>query len=502
MIDTQAIRSKILDLAMHGQLTEQLPEDGTAEELYTQIQIEKKHLSKIGKTYREKGIKKISKEEIPFDIPETWQWVRLGNLTTVITKGSSPSWQGVSYTSEDEGILFVTSENVGNGKMILSKKKYVERKFNDMHPASILKKGDILTNLVGASIGRTAVYDEDIDNANINQAVCIIRLVENKLTDYILFYLGSTTAISAMLHGTVDFARANLSLTSVTNLLIPLPPLAEQKRIVEKIEQAFKVLDTIDELQVQYADNLTVLKSKLIDAAIQGKLTEQFPEDGTAEELYHQIQDEKEDILSKRKGRKDNSIQPVDENVPFEIPKIWKWIRFGDTGFFRKGPFGSSLTKSMFVPKSDDTIKVYEQQHAINKDHTLGTYYITKEYFDTSMKGFEVLPSDIIVSCAGTIGETYIMPDTIERGIINQALMRITVAPSIDKQFFLYYFDSQLKQSAQDGNGSAITNIPPFDVLKNLYFPLPPLAEQKRIVQKLEQILPLCEKTKRGEIIG
>ena len=154
------------------------------------------------------------------------------------------------------------------------------------------------------------------------------------------------------------------------------------------------------------------------------------------------------------------------------------------------------MTKSMFVPKSADTIKVYEQQHTIKKDHTLGTYYITKEYFDTSMKGFEVLSGDIIVSCAGTIGETYILPNNIERGIINQALMRITVVPSIDKQFFLYYFDSQLKKSAQDGNGSAITNIPPFDVLKNLYFPLPPLAEQKRIVQKLEQILPLCEITK------
>lgn len=259
------------------------------------------------------------------------------------------------------------------------------------------------------------------------------------------------------------------------------------------VENGYVPVDSLASLQIQFDNNLSVLKSKLIDTAIQGKLTEQLPEDGTAEELYQQIIDEKTDIVAKRKGRKDNSIHPVDDNVPFEIPNSWKWIRFGETGFFRKGPFGSSLTKSMFVPKSDDTIKVYEQQHAINKDHALGTYYITKEYFDTSMKGFEVMPGDIIVSCAGTIGETYIMPDLIERGIINQALMRITVVPSINKHFFLYYFDSQLKKTAQDGNGSAITNIPPFDVLKNLYFPLPPLAEQKRIVQKLEEILPLCE---------
>lgn len=126
-------------------------------------------------------------------------------------------------------------------------------------------------------------------------------------------------------------------------------------------------------------------------------------------------------------------------------------------------------------------------------DHTLGTYYITKEHFDESMKGFEVLPDDIIISCAGTIGETFIMPDNIEKGIINQALMRVTVVPSIDKQFFLYYFNSQLKESAKEGNGSAITNIPPFDVLKNLYFPLPPLAEQKRIADVLERVLGVFE---------
>ena len=232
-----ALKSKLIDAAIQGKLTEQLPEDGTAEELYQQIQTEQNRLSKIGKTYREKGIKVISDNDIPYDIPDTWRWVRLGDLTTVITKGSSPSWQGVSYTSKEEGILFVTSENVGNGKMILSKKKYIEPKFNDMHPASILIKGDILTNLVGASIGRTAVYNEDIDNANINQAVCIIRLVEREITNYLLLYLGSTTAIDKMLHGSVDFARANLSLTSVSNLMIPLPPLAEQKRIVQKLDE-------------------------------------------------------------------------------------------------------------------------------------------------------------------------------------------------------------------------------------------------------------------------
>ena len=277
---------------------------------------------------------------------------------------------------------------------------------------------------------------------------------------------------------------------------VSLPPLMEQQRIVERIEQAFSVLDTIDALQAQYADNLTVLKSKLIDAAIQGKLTKQLPEDGTAEELYQQIQAEKAAIIKERQGRVDKSIKTVDQDVPYLIPSYWKWIRLGDVGLFKKGPFGSALTKSMFVPKSVNAIKVYEQQHAIKKNPMLGAYYITKEYFDNTMKGFEVKSGDILISCAGTIGETYVMPDGIEPGIINQALMRVTLASGIDKKFFQHYFDSRLKSSAKAGNGSAIVNIPPFDVIKNWYFPLPPLAEQKRIVERLDKLLAVCDEFK------
>lgn len=228
------------------------------------------------------------------------------------------------------------------------------------------------------------------------------------------------------------------------------------------------------------------IRNKILDFAMQGKLSEQQIEDDSVEKLYADIIKSKEQILKDRKGRKDNNIKEIGEDTPFDIPAHWKWIRFGDVGLFKKGPFGSALTKSMFVPKDKTAIKVYEQQHAIKKDFSLGTYYITKEYFDEKMSGFEVQPGDIIVSCAGTIGETYILPENIEPGIINQALMRITLVDGIDKRFFLYYFDSNLKKNAQEeSNGSAIKNIPPFDVMKNWYFPLAPVEEQGRIVDQL-----------------
>lgn len=251
-------------------------------------------------------------------------------------------------------------------------------------------------------------------------------------------------------------------------------------------KQNVKLLQSIKKLE----DNLNQVKQKIVDLGIQGKLTEQLEEDGTAEELYVMMLEEKKQILKERKGREDKALKEIDSDVPYDLPPNWKWVRFGEIGLFKKGPFGSALTKSMFVTKSDKTVKVYEQQHAIQKDCNLGNYYITKDYFNEKMSGFEVVPGDILVSCAGTIGETYILPEKIEQGIINQALMRVTLAPSIDKRFFQLYFDANLKRSAQEeSNGSAIKNIPPFDVMKNWYFPLPPLKEQQRIVERIDSLL-------------
>ncbi len=231
------------------------------------------------------------------------------------------------------------------------------------------------------------------------------------------------------------------------------------------------------------------LKRRVLELAMTGKLSKYQLGDDKIGDVLDRIIKEKEDLLIKRNGRKDNNIKNRDECENDELPENWTWIRFGETGLFKKGPFGSALTKSMFVPKSEDTVKVYEQQHAINKKHTLGTYYITREYFEDSMSGFEVQPGDIIVSCAGTIGETYIMPEDMEQGIINQALMRVSLIPSIYDKFFLYYFDYGLKKAAkEESNGSAIKNIPPFDVMKNWLFPITSIQEQRRIVGNIEKM--------------
>ena len=152
----------------------------------------------------------------------------------------------------------------------------------------------------------------------------------------------------------------------------------------------------------------------------------------------------------------------------------------------------------MFVSKADDTYKVYEQKNAIQKDCTLGTYYISKEKYE-SLSGFAIQPFDIIVSCAGTIGETYVLPRNIQKGIINQALMLIRLYYRDIEQFYLLYFDFILKEEAKNSSkGTAIKNIPPFDVLKNFYIPIPPLKEQIRILDEINKWMSFVELIETG----
>ena len=288
----------------------------------------------------------------------------------------------------------------------------------------------------------------------------------------------------------------------IKNLSMPVPPLAEQKRIVEKIEELLPLVDRyekawsrLEELNKKFPFDM---QKSILQEAIQGKLVEQRKEEGTGEELFEEIQKYEDSLIRNNSIKKEKPFPSIEDNeYLFDIPDNWIWVRFGELGRYKKGPFGSALTKNIFVPKGDNTIKVYEQKNAIKKDASIGEYYITKSYFTNKLSGFSVEPGDIIVSCAGTIGEAFILPSNIEKGIINQALMRMRLFEPIFVEYFLLYFDYVLKKNARgNSKGSAIKNIPPFAILKNYLVPLPPLAEQKRIVEKIEELLPLCEKLK------
>jgi type I restriction enzyme S subunit len=198
----------------------------------------------------------------------------------------------------------------------------------------------------------------------------------------------------------------------------------------------------------------------------------------------------------------DGKVVCIDDELPYSLPLGWTWCRLNELGIYRKGPFGSCLTKSMFVPKNEHSIKVYEQKNAIQKDYRLGEYYISEDKF-AEMQSFVTKPFDIIVSCAGTIGETYLLPEEAPIGIINQALMRVELYNlGIADYWQLFFAYILLIENEMKGAGSAIKNIPPFEYLKAILVPIPPLQEQKRIIEKYNELTKLISQyTQQKEVL-
>ena len=423
-------------------------------------------------------------------------------MGTVIELQSGQDMTPDKYNDCGKGIPYITgASNIENGIVLINRWTEYGRAF--------AYRGDILLTCKG-TVGTMAVLQEP--QVHIARQIMAIRPIRELYVPYIQLVLDTLVenlkaAAKSMIPG---IARED-----VLQSLFPVPPVSEQKRIVQKVSDLSPCLEQYAAADTKLLSLNTAfpeaLKKSILQEAVQGKLVPQDPSDEPAEALLERIRAEKQRLINEGKikkdkhesviFRRDNSHYEkrgseevcIDDEIPFEVPSSWALIRLDDIGIYRKGPFGSSLTKSMFVPKGADTVKVYEQKNAIQKDHTLGTYYITRQYYESKMKSFTVEPGDILVSCAGTIGETYILPEQIKLGIINQALMRMTIFAPIDLDYFLLYFDYVLKQAAKEtSKGSAIKNIPPFEIFKKLILPLPPLEEQKRIVEKVRELESLC----------
>ena len=256
--------------------------------------------------------------------------------------------------------------------------------------------------------------------------------------------------------------------------------------LVDEYAEAYDKLKKLDD---GFNDKF---KQSLLQYAMEGKLVKQDFNDISAINNLENARKELTTAMNNKKMRKEKYSYA---DTPSTYPKNWRAARLIElckkkNGSIRRGPFGSAITKSMFVKKGTDTFKIYEQGNAINHTVQYGTYYMPNSEF-SRLKSFEVHAGDIIISCAGTIGKTYILPDNMEKGIINQALMKLEIDESIiDKHFFLLAFKNVTKQLQENAKGSAIKNLASLKYLKNkVTFPLPPLAEQKRIVAKINQLM-------------
>lgn len=491
----ETLKKSILQYAMQGKLVKQDPNDEPACELLKRIKAEKEKLIKEGKIKKEKPLPPITQDEIPYELPQGWEWVRLKDI--VYNHGQK---------TPDRSFCYIDIGSIDNKKQCLNIQDNIICPQNAPSRArKIVKYNDVIYSTVRPYLHNICIINRTFTHEPIASTGFAVLTCHFGIFNKYLFYYLLSPEFDTYANNTENskgVAYPAINDNRLYNALIPLPPLAEQQRIVDKLEQILPLVEEYGKNEEKLSKlNKTLpdkIKQSVLQHAVQGKLVPQNTKDEPACELLKRIKTEKEQLIKDGKIKKEKPLPPITQNeIPYDIPTSWTWCRVNDIGIYKKGPFGSALTKKIFVPKSGNAIKVYEQKNAIKKDATLGEYYISKEYYEKSMKSFTVSAGDVIVSCAGTIGETYVMPQNIEFGIINQALMRMTITKEIDLKYFLTYFEIIIKKDSNTySKGSAIKNIPPFEIFKSMLVPLPPLAEQKRIVGKVEELMTVIEKLK------
>lgn len=468
MIDTFAIRCSILHLAFSGKLTGQAEEDGTAADLLYKI-CPQKTISQTEKT--------------PYSLPDSWAWVRIADLYKINPK------------VEADGSIdaaFIPMERISGGfdrSFTIETQSWDQAAKNHTRFAD----GDVaFAKITPCFENRKSFIAKNLPNGIGGGTTELIILRQPEmLPEFTYFLVLDQRFIStgvASYKGTVGQQRVQTDV--IKNYLVPVPPYAEQKRIVEKIEQAFSALDTIDALQTQYADNLSVLKGKLIDAAIQGKLTEQLPEDGTGEELYRRIQEEKQALIKAGKIKKDQPLPEVtNEEIPFEIPTNWKWARFRDLGVFSGGKTPSMAKKEYW---SNGVVPWVTSKDMKQKYITSSEMLIS----ELAAKEMTIHPAKTVlfVVRSGILRRMFPVAILTEKGTVNQDLKALELfVPEMYE--YVYYVLKGLEPTIlfkYTKDGTTVNNIV-FDALLTMPVPLPPLAEQERIVKHLNELFRALE---------
>ncbi len=518
----QELKNSILQLAIQGKLVEQRPEEGTAAELLEKIARHgttgTRGTTKTTRTTRTKSraahrassvpsvssvssvpvVPSVPDDEKPFDIPESWEWVRLGDISSQITKGTTPRGGNVSYS--DKGVGFLRAENIA-GLDVLDKSnlKYIDEKIHlGALRRSILEANDILITIAG-TLGRTAIVRDNDLPLNANQAVSMIRLVDAKSVSlkYIVIALNSPMIQRILTKQRKVTAIPNLTLEIIGDCLIPLPPLAEQKRIVTKIEELLPLVDRYEKAWSKLEDfnkRFPVdMQKSLLQMAIQGKLVEQRPEEGTGEELYRQIQAEKQRLIKSGKIKKEKPLPEISEDeIPFDIPDSWKWVRLSQIA---KAIVDCPHSTPKYLNRETEYCTI--DTNCINeKGEIIKWRYVDAGTYQVRIARLVPQKDDIVYTREGSICRAAQLPDN-KNICLGQRVMLVRCAHGMFPQFLRRMLMSPaviIKLTEQQkGIGAKHVNVS--DVC-NLLIPLPPLAEQKRIVAKLEELLPLCERLK------
>lgn len=483
----EQLKASILQYAIQGKLVEQRPEEGTGEELYQQVQAEKQRLIKEKKIKKEKTLAEITEGEIPFDIPDSWKWVKLGDCT-----GYAQTKEKVSPKEITGDMWSLDLEDVQKDTgAILVKTKASERKISGDKVK--FHKGQVLYSKLRPYLKKILVAPDE--------GICTPELVpfDTYLIDenYIAYVLRSPHIDYVINSVTYGVKMPRVGTDTMTNLLIPLPPLAEQKRIVAKIEELLPYVDRyaaayekLEQFNAKFPEDM---KKSILQYAIQGKLVEQRPEEGTGEELYQQIQTEKQRLIKEGKIKMEKPLPEISEDeVPFEIPDSWRWCYVGDL-------FNHNTGKAM-----NSSAKKTDKPGAIRPFITTSNVYwnsfdfsVVKEMFfsDDEVERCTVTKGDILMCEGGAyFGRTAIWNYDYDICFQNH-VHRLRPYQEIDLIFFYHIFFFYKNMNMMKAKGTAMPGLSSI-TLHQMIIPLPPLAEQKRIIAKLEEILPLCERLK------
>ncbi len=482
----QELKNSILQMAIQGKLVEQRPEEGTAKELYQQIQNEKKHL----KIKDNKKVVPINEEDLPFDIPDSWKWVVFGDIADY-HMGKTPPRAEAEWWNEDIPWVSIADMPEG-GHISYTKEKISQIALKEKFGGVMSKAGTMLMSFK-LTVGRVSILD--VDAVHNEAIISIFPFCNNEGTmqNYLFEILPLITQFGDSKNA---IKGRTLNATSISNLLIPLPPLAEQKRIVAKIEELLPLIDRyeaawtkLEAFNKRFPEDM---QKSILQQAIHGKLVEQRPEEGTGEELYQQIQAEKQRLIKEKKIKKDKPLPEItDDEKPFDIPDSWKWVRLSELGTFSSGKT-PDMTNHEFW--DDGTVNWMTSKDMKQKFLTESSMKIT-ESASRSMTVYQ--PGTLLmVVRSGILKRMLPLCILTQKSTINQDLKAYSLI-DLTMSSYVYYMLKALEPNILFNYTKRVTTVDSlkFDEFsKQMPVPLPPLAEQKRIVAKIEQLLPICER--------
>lgn len=492
----EQLKASILQYAIQGKLVEQRPQEGSGEELYQQIQTEKQRLIQEKKIKKEKPLAEISEDEIPFDIPESWKWVKVGNVGSW-SSGATPSRTNPAYYGGTIPWLKTGDLNDGFIKEI---PEFITDLALEKTSVRLNPVGSVLMAMYGATIGKLGILDI---SATTNQACCACIPYEGMHNKYLFYYLMSMRrSYIGMAEGG---AQPNISKEKIVNSLIPLPPLAEQKRIVAKIEELIPLVDRyaaayekLEQFNAKFPEDM---KKSILQYAIQGKLVEQRAEEGTGEELYQQIQAYKQKLIKAGKLKKTRALEPISElAIPFDFPLSWKVCYIDDIAFVTKLA-GFEYTKYIADNLVTDGIPLFKGKNVQNGKLVFSFESYIPESISDELPRSQIAKKCLLTPYVGTIGNIAIFDGSFKAHLGSNVgkieLLNSDTKTFVLEEYVLWYLKSTYgyAELTKHKKATAQESIS-IDAIRNVIIAIPPIEEQYRIVAKIEELLPLCERLK------